>query len=57
MGIVQGLDHVIESANILRDKKDIVFMLIGDGIEREKLVSMKEKYKLKKCDFCPIPAF
>jgi glycosyltransferase involved in cell wall biosynthesis len=57
MGIVQGLDHVIESANILRDKKDIVFMLVGDGIEREKLVSMKEKYKLKNVIFVPYQPF
>lgn len=37
MGVKQGLEIVIESAKILENRKDIFFMLCGDGAARQRL--------------------
>ncbi|QDQ43243.1 glycosyl transferase family 1 [Methylacidiphilum kamchatkense Kam1] len=37
MGIKQGLDIVIEAAAVLKEKKEIVFLLVGDGADRSRL--------------------
>ncbi|NNF00886.1 MAG: glycosyltransferase family 4 protein [Pyrinomonadaceae bacterium] len=39
-GIKHGLETLLEAANILRDREDIVFFLLGNGARREQL----EKY-------------
>ena len=57
MGIVQGLEHIIEAAKILKDRKDIVFILVGDGIEKKRLVNMKENYGLNNVIFIPQQPF
>ena len=51
MGIAQGLENVIECANILREKKDILFTFVGDGIKKEELIRMKDDYKLENVKF------
>jgi glycosyltransferase involved in cell wall biosynthesis len=51
IGIVQGLQHIIEAAHILKDRKDIVFAFVGDGIDKEKLVTMKNEKKLDNVIF------
>jgi glycosyltransferase involved in cell wall biosynthesis len=33
------LDTVLEAAELLRDRSDIAFLLVGDGAERERLVA------------------
>jgi len=38
MGQAQGLDSVLEAANLLRSYSDIVFALLGDGVERPRLM-------------------
>lgn len=43
-GIKHGLETLLEAADILRDRKDIVFFLLGNGARREKL----EKYIAEK---------
>ena len=53
IGIFQGLKYVLESARILKDRKDIIFTFVGDGIEKEKLVTMKNEYKLDNVLFIP----
>ena len=35
--ILQGLDVVMQCAALLRNKTEIVFVLVGDGVERERL--------------------
>lgn len=37
IGEVQGFDSLIEAANLLRDRHDIMFTLVGDGISRDRL--------------------
>ena len=39
MGFAQGLDTVLEAARILRDEKDILFLMVGDGSFKDVLVS------------------
>lgn len=37
-GMAHRLDTVLEAAELLRDRSDIAFLLVGDGAERERLV-------------------
>ncbi|WP_422056519.1 glycosyltransferase family 4 protein [Sphingomonas sp.] len=37
-GMAHKLDTVLEAAELLRDRSDIAFLLVGDGAERERLV-------------------
>jgi glycosyltransferase involved in cell wall biosynthesis len=41
------LETVLEAARELIDWKDIVFLLVGDGAERSRLVAMREEMKLQ----------
>ncbi|PEF43417.1 glycosyltransferase WbuB [Bacillus cereus] len=45
MGFVNGLEHVLEVANKYKDEK-IVYLLIGEGKEKEKLKKIKKDYGL-----------
>lgn len=40
-GMAHGLDVVLDAANKLRDRSDIVFLLIGDGAEKQKLLARR----------------
>jgi glycosyltransferase involved in cell wall biosynthesis len=40
-GVSQGLATVLEAAELSRDRPDIVYLLVGDGAEREMLLRMK----------------
>jgi hypothetical protein len=40
------LETVLEAAHELREWKDIVFLLVGDGAERSRLVTMRDEKKL-----------
>ena len=46
MGPAQGLDFLIKIAKQVSDIKNIVFLLVGDGMEREKIQKMIEEYSL-----------
>ena len=37
-GMAHGLDTVLEAADMLRDLPQVVFLLVGDGAERDRLV-------------------
>lgn len=43
LGVVQRLDTVIAAADRLRARADIQFVLIGDGVERERLTREAER--------------
>ncbi|MCU5668417.1 glycosyltransferase family 4 protein [Bacillus cereus] len=45
MGFVNGLEHILEVANNYRDE-NIVFLLVGEGKEKENLKNLKRKYNL-----------
>jgi glycosyltransferase involved in cell wall biosynthesis len=38
-GMAHRLDTVLEAAELLRERSDIAFLLVGDGAERERLVA------------------
>lgn len=45
-GMAHHLETVLEAAHELREWKDIVFLLVGDGAERSRLVTMRNEMKL-----------
>ncbi len=44
-GLAQGLGSILKAANHLTDFKDICFLMIGDGVEKKKIVKWKNKMK------------
>lgn len=46
-GMAHGLDTILQAADRLRDRKDIVFLMVGDGAERERLLREKERMQLE----------
>jgi colanic acid biosynthesis glycosyl transferase WcaI len=46
MGPAQELDFLIKVAKEVSDIKDVVFLLVGDGMEKEKLEKMIKEYSL-----------
>jgi colanic acid biosynthesis glycosyl transferase WcaI len=57
LGHAQGLETVIEAARLLEGKRDdIKFVVVGDGVEGEKLRALHKKYGLKNLHFVgPVP--
>lgn len=53
VGIANALDVLIKAANILRDYKDIAFVVVGDGSEKENLIKMVEEMSLDNVIFIP----
>ncbi|MEO7862831.1 MAG: glycosyltransferase family 4 protein, partial [Nitrospirales bacterium] len=45
-GMAHHLETVLEAAHELREWKGIVFLLVGDGAERSRLVTMRDEMKL-----------
>lgn len=45
-GMAHGLDTIIEAAELLRDRQDIVFLMAGDGAERQRLVEEVRQRRL-----------
>jgi glycosyltransferase involved in cell wall biosynthesis len=42
LGHAQGLHVVLQAAALLRDRKDIHFILVGDGPEKDRLLALKQ---------------
>lgn len=53
MGPSQGLDFVIEVAEKVKDLEDVVFLFVGDGMEKEKLENIAQNKGLKNVVFKP----
>lgn len=53
MGFAQGLEVVVEAAKMLKDKSDIQFVFVGDGIKKTELQKIAEKNQLKNVLFIP----
>jgi len=45
-GMAHHLETILEAAELLQDRSDIVFLLVGDGAEREKLLARCEDKRL-----------
>lgn len=48
---LQGVAHIIETAQLLQNETDIEFNLIGTGFELEKIKKMVQQLKLKNVNF------
>ncbi len=63
IGKAQGLDILIETAEELNNYDDILFVIVGDGPEKDNLIKTAEILNLKNIKFIPfqpknkIPAF
>ena len=53
MGFAQGLDVVIYCAELLKSYKDILFLLIGDGIKKNGLMEKARNMQLNNIKFLP----
>lgn len=53
IGLSQGLETVINAAQILRDNKEIVFVIIGEGVSKPALESMVWEKNLSNVMFYP----
>jgi glycosyltransferase involved in cell wall biosynthesis len=53
LGLCQGLDDVLEAAGRLRDRRDILFLLIGDGASRARLEQRAREDRLDNVRFLP----
>ncbi|GAB7389274.1 glycosyltransferase family 4 protein [Bacillaceae bacterium] len=53
-GLANNLDAILDAAKILKEKnKEIHFVLVGDGPEKERLVKRKQQEKLTNVTFLP----
>lgn len=46
LGMAHGLETVLEAAERLRERKDVVFLLIGEGAERDRIIRRSEELRL-----------
>jgi len=50
-GLSHALDKVIETAYLMRNMKNVHFLLIGEGAEKENLIKQRENLSLKNVTF------
>lgn len=53
LGHAQGLETIIEAAEILKEQKNILFIIVGDGPEKKRLTTLVEGKNLKNIFFIP----
>jgi len=54
MGVMQGLDVVIDAARICTDREpNVRFILVGDGIEKTRIEKRAEEFDLRNIVFIP----
>ncbi len=53
MGLCQGLDDVLEAADRLRDRRDILFLMVGDGASKTSLEESARQRALPNVRFLP----
>jgi glycosyltransferase involved in cell wall biosynthesis len=52
-GMSHGLDNVVEAAALLKGRKDIHFVFIGDGARKEKLIALSQERAVENLHFLP----
>lgn len=50
-GFAQGLEVVLAAADLLRERRDILFVMIGDGVVKEELLAQARAMKLPNISF------
>ncbi len=53
IGPSQGLDLILDIANNIKDMEDICFLIVGDGMEKERLLRRTKELRLKNIIFKP----
>jgi len=53
LGHTSALEDVVEAAHLLKDKTDIVFVLIGEGVKKKALQAEASRYGLENMLFLP----
>lgn len=53
IGLTQELDTLLDVATQLKDREDIVFMLVGDGASKERLAATAQQRRLTNVRFLP----
>lgn len=53
MGLCQNLDDVLVAADLVRDRKDVLFLLVGDGVSRSRLEQCARERQLENVRFLP----
>lgn len=51
IGMSQGMLGVVDAARLLKDRKDIEFFIVGDGIEKETMISKAKEHGLDNIRF------
>jgi glycosyltransferase involved in cell wall biosynthesis len=51
IGIAQGLEVILNAAKQFRERREVKFLLLGEGPEKEKLVKMKLEQQLNNVHF------
>jgi len=51
LGMVQGLETVIDAARLLREQPELRFVLVGDGADRSRLERLVAEYGLENVQF------
>ncbi len=51
MGLPQQMENIINLAETVQDKKDLVFLILGWGTEKQKIVTLAKNKKLKNVIF------
>jgi colanic acid biosynthesis glycosyl transferase WcaI len=54
MGYQQDLDTLVDAAALLKDRVEIAFVLIGDGVQRPRLMSKAQELSLHNVIFPPM---
>lgn len=54
LGKVQGVEVILKAATLLKENKDIQFLIFGNGSEEEKLKSIKRENKLENVSMYPL---
>lgn len=55
-GISQGLELVLQAAQRLRDDREVVFLLVGEGARKRALLELREKLRLNNVIMLPAQA-
>jgi len=53
-GIAQGLEVIINAAEIVKEEENIQFVFVGDGPEKQDLINMVKEKGLKNVTFLPL---
>ena len=57
LGKKQGLENIVHSAYTLRQRKDILFLIVGDGVEKNALINQCKEYEGLNIQFHPLQPY